>query len=427
MRRLSMLSCLVLLSLAAPAAAGAQSLVPAPSVVTRTASPVATSTATVRGGVDPNGQPASYRFEYGTTTSYGYTTVEDSAGSGNSTVSVSAALDSLKPDTVYHYRVVAWPDASPNDVVDGADKTFHTSGPPGAATNSTLDVASDSATLSGKVDPNRAATSYYFQYGPTNQYGEQTPAVPVGQGSAILYEQVRIAGLTPNTTYHFRLVATNSAGTSVGQDRGFRTLRAPSGIVIGTPSLTVRYGRKGTITGQVQGTGVGGIRLALLSTPFPFTAPFTSTSTVVTARADGTFRFPTLPLWGATLFRVVTRTTPSVSSGDITARTTLIATVTPTLLDARRAQVAGTIRPRLVGTRASLQRQQGTRWITVKRTKTVATTPGHVGYAFVVARGTNVRTYRVVLTPRSHAYAKTITRTFGIAKKPKPHKKKKHH
>jgi hypothetical protein len=98
--------------------------------------------------------------------------------------------------------------------------------------------------------------------------------------------------------------------------------------------------------------------------------------------------------------------------------------VAATTIDAQRARVAGAIRPRLLGTRATLQRQQGRKWVTVKRTKTVRTTPGHVGYAFLVARGTHLRNYRVVLTPRSHAYAKTFTRTFGIAARAKPHKPK---
>src|SRR5690349_18048558 len=92
MRRPLLLPTLMLLALVVPAAARAQTIGAAPTVVTGTASPVDATTATVHGGVDPNGQPASYRFEYGTTTSYGYTTAIGSAGSGSSSVSESADI-----------------------------------------------------------------------------------------------------------------------------------------------------------------------------------------------------------------------------------------------------------------------------------------------------------------------------------------------
>jgi hypothetical protein len=424
MRRWLLLCCL--LALAVPAAAAAQVLDP-PTVVTRSASPVGPTTATVHGTVDPNGQPTSYQFEYDTTTGYRYATAPMSAGSGTGAVSVSEDLTGLTDDTVYHFRIVAWPDAAPDQVVNGVDKTFHTLAPPFAGTNSTLDVASDSATLSGKLVPNGSPTTFYFRYGPTNAYGQQTPTVAVGQGTSMLYEQARIAGLVPNTTYHFQLVATNAAGTSYGQDRGFRTLRAPSGFAIAAPTLQVPYGRTALITGQVQGGGVAGIRLALASTPFPFRAPFTSTSAMVVAGADGSFRFRTLPIWTSTRVRVLTRTTPAVASSDITLLSTLLVTATATKLDARRVLVSGGIRPRLVGAGVALQRLSGTHWVTVRTTKTKRTPSGFVAYSLQATRGAHARDYRVMIRPRTREYAKTPSSTFTVPARPKKSKPKPKH
>ncbi len=59
------------------------------------------------GTVDPQGQPTTFHFEYGTTTRYGSSTPEQSAGSGTTPVTVSATVSGLKPGVVYQYRVVA--------------------------------------------------------------------------------------------------------------------------------------------------------------------------------------------------------------------------------------------------------------------------------------------------------------------------------
>ena len=57
--------------------------------------------------VDPNGQETTIRFEYGRTTSYGAFSDRVNVGAGDSGVPVSINLDSLRPNTRYHYRAVA--------------------------------------------------------------------------------------------------------------------------------------------------------------------------------------------------------------------------------------------------------------------------------------------------------------------------------
>jgi YVTN family beta-propeller protein len=97
----------------------------APAVTTTAASGVTSSGATVGGSVNPEGQAATYQFDYGTTTSYGSSVPSPagSAGSGTSSVTESASLTGLRSSTVYHYRIEATNAAG---TTFGADKTFTT-------------------------------------------------------------------------------------------------------------------------------------------------------------------------------------------------------------------------------------------------------------------------------------------------------------
>jgi hypothetical protein len=73
------------------------------------------------------------------------------------------------------------------------------------------------------VNPNGLATSYRFDYGPTVAYGSSTPAVAVGAGVVPLPVSAAVSGLESGTTYHYRLVATNSLGTAFGADASVTT------------------------------------------------------------------------------------------------------------------------------------------------------------------------------------------------------------
>ncbi len=112
-------------------------------------------------------------------------------------------------------------DRVPEPLLDVSDAANGTE----AVTGFAYPIRATGATLNGKIDPNGLSTSYKFEYGTTESYGQSMPASPksVGSGSAHVTVSEVIDGLKPETTYHFRLVATTSKGTINGVDRTFKT------------------------------------------------------------------------------------------------------------------------------------------------------------------------------------------------------------
>jgi hypothetical protein len=94
-----------------------------------------------------------------------------------------------------------------------------------ATTGSATAVSSTQATLNATEVPGGIYEgSYSFSYGPTTAYGSQTPTLPLGPGLSPLAVSATISGLTPGATYHFRIVATDTAGTTrLGLDGHFVT------------------------------------------------------------------------------------------------------------------------------------------------------------------------------------------------------------
>jgi DNA-binding beta-propeller fold protein YncE len=218
--------------------------------ITETASNIKGSEATLRGTVNAENLASTYYFEYGTSKSYGSKTAETSAGSGITNQLVSKAVTGLSPFTTYHYRVV---ETNSTGTTAGEDKTFTTTGsPPGAATEAATRVTATEAILHGSVNPNGFATTIQFEYGLTTTYGSKAPAVAesAGAGTAEVAKGVVLTGLLPSTTYHFRLKATSSQGTSLGSDLTFTTASL-------TPTFASNFGSFGTGNGQFnQPTGV---------------------------------------------------------------------------------------------------------------------------------------------------------------------------
>ena len=98
---------------------------------------------------------------------------------------------------------------------------------PLVVTGSVTNLASTGATLNGTVNPRGLSTSYYFQYGTTTSYGMTTTTTAAGSGSSAVTVSKAITGLQSERTYHYRLVASSSGGTTYGSDATFTTTGQP--------------------------------------------------------------------------------------------------------------------------------------------------------------------------------------------------------
>jgi hypothetical protein len=193
----------------------------APEVTSGAATNVTGSSATLGGGVNPNGAATTCHFEYGTDATYGFVSADADAGAGTTPVNVSNDLSGLIA-TTYHFRLVC---ANAGGTSTGADSTFVVQAPPAVTTGPAASVTATSATLSGTVNPNGSATTCHIDYGTSTAYGWTTPndATP-GAGTSNLAVSAGLTNLAPATTYHFRLSCSNAAGTQAGADATFATL-----------------------------------------------------------------------------------------------------------------------------------------------------------------------------------------------------------
>lgn len=108
---------------------------------------------------------------------------------------------------------------------------------PSAFTGAATSLTDTTATLNATVNPNGFATTALFDYGLTNAYGAQVAATPApGSGTAFVPVTGSIASLSCGTLYHYRIVATSSAGTTDGADTTFTTVACPTN----TGALTAR-------------------------------------------------------------------------------------------------------------------------------------------------------------------------------------------
>jgi len=206
---------LLALALALPSAAQAAS----PTVATRAATSITTTAATLQADVNPHGKATTYTFQYGTSSAYGAQTPARSAGSGTTVKRVTFRIGHLTPGVRYHFRVLA---ANADGTSTGSDHSFKTALPPAKAPTvlGTAPFSPDAngVTFTALLNPGAATTTYRFQYGTSTAYGLETFGKSLRAGVTPQSVSFRINSLASHTTYHFRVVASNRAGTTFGPD-----------------------------------------------------------------------------------------------------------------------------------------------------------------------------------------------------------------
>jgi len=95
-------------------------------------------------------------------------------------------------------------------------------GPPIATTIAATGITTNGATLNGTVSARNLPTTVTFQYGLTTSYQTAIDATPYNvTGDTNIAVSASLTGIEPNTTYHFRVKAVNSLGTTYGNDLTF--------------------------------------------------------------------------------------------------------------------------------------------------------------------------------------------------------------
>jgi phosphodiesterase/alkaline phosphatase D-like protein len=212
------------------------------------ASAVAQTTARVNGSVNPDGQRTrKCEFEYGTTSSYGSTIPCSSLpGNGESFVAVDASLIGLAPYTVYHFRIVTM---NATGTSYSSDQSFMTlPEPPTIAAVAATSITQTSLTLNATVNPNGPeVSSCTIEYGPSVSYGDTIPCSPLpGVSTSPLAVSAAIVGLHANSSYDYRVVATNAGGSDYQPNQTVRTLPNPPSVETGG-----YLGSTSTLTGAV--------------------------------------------------------------------------------------------------------------------------------------------------------------------------------
>ena len=166
---------------------------------------------------------------------------------------------------------------------------------PTAFTGSATSIENKSAVLNGSVNPNGASTQYWFIWGPTTAYGGTTSHHSAGHGTSSLSVRLTAGGLLPGTLYHYRLVAQNSFGTTLGRDRAFRTTGHPlPGVVTGGVTSLSAFGA--TLNGTVIPNGAATAWYFQYSAGAPFAPSSGGTLSGSTGATNiSTVLFPLIP------------------------------------------------------------------------------------------------------------------------------------
>ena len=289
---------------------------------------------------------------------------------------------------------------------------------PAATTGGASNITANEARVAGSVDPNGQATTYYFEYGTTNRYGNRTPDASAGSGGSARNVSAVIGGLAPNTTYHYRLVASNPSGVTSGADRRFKTKPQPLGLNITANPNPVVFGSPSTITGTLTGTGNAGKAVQLQTKPFPYTADWANLGNAVVTDQAGNFAIPLLTVPATAQYRVVTTERPIVASPililgvAVSVKTNISAT---RVTRGRSVRFSGTIRPARAGAQWAIQKQtrEGA-WVTVAGSITKGGTTSFSGFSKRVRIPRGGR-YRVFVLIVDGNFTSGIGRTIAIS------------
>ena len=305
----------------------------APTVATIAATAVGATGATLNGSVIPNGLATSAWFEWGTdsTLAAHSTTGAQAMGSGVVSQPISQGLTGLTTGTAYYYRVAA---SNGSGTSRGAILSFLPGAAPTATTLIATSIGETGATLNGIVNPNGLATSAWFEWGTSSTLAtfEATSLQGLEAGTSPRAVLEVLSGLSPGTTYYYRVVASNATGRASGSIASLTTVSPlvfgvvstyPANDATGIPlgsAITVTFSQAvepASLVGAITVTSSGGELPGVISynsttktatfTPATPFAPLTSYTVTVAAKVKSV---DTVRLYAPYVFQFTSGTAP---------------------------------------------------------------------------------------------------------------------
>jgi hypothetical protein len=242
----------------------------------------------------------------------------------------SYTVTGLLQNKTYEFQIRArflTNDSAPSNIVSA---TTRAAALPIVSTGSASFSLSGHAVLNGTVNPKGVATDVYFEYGATDSYGNST-ARQAADGTLVRSFAHSTGALSPNTTYHFRIVAITANGTVNGEDQTFTTGGTKPAIDI--QSATAITNTTMTLRGFVNANGSSasayfayGATASLGQTTTPKNIEAGAGAVAITAPLSGLqpgttyyYRLIATNDGGTAQSSIVTATTPGVGAGGLIA------------------------------------------------------------------------------------------------------------
>ncbi len=223
------------------------------SAQTASATDVYWDQATLNGIVSPGAGPTEAWFEWGTDPSLAVSSSlpAETLDAGSGRLTAVATLPGLDNGTTYYFRLAA---SDGKATRRGPALSFTTLTVAAVVTGSASAVSSTRATLNGDVDPGGLLATVWFEWGtdPALTGFWSTPEVAVGAGAAPVPVGATVTGLSAGTTYYYRIVSLNGAGTSRGAITSFPARPVPA---VATAAATDVTDNAATLNGVVNPNG----------------------------------------------------------------------------------------------------------------------------------------------------------------------------
>lgn len=241
--------------------------VPLADVSAEAASEVTRTTATLNGNLDPagGGEITACSFQYVDQAEFeaGRFSAPQSVPCAQSTpitspAAVTAEIAGLSQETVYHFRLLA---TDANGTAISSQQTFGTVPAVIVTISAASPLSGTTATLNGHVDAAGGGdiTDCHFEYADEASFAANgfaaaasVPCVPGAPITSPTDVSAELAGLTGSSTYHVRLVATDTQGTTRSEDLPFTTLPTPTIAALAATNLT---GSEADLTAQINPNG----------------------------------------------------------------------------------------------------------------------------------------------------------------------------